>query len=175
MAVPPFHAFFRPVLETLAKAGMMSWDDLWSQAPSRLDVTEADLAEMIPSGSQTRVDSRLHWSCYYLKRAGLIRDDDGSAAITDEGRALLARRDGPIGVPDLREYPSFVEFEGGSQGGRGEFNMADGTWTLRADVQEKIRAKAERSIPDQAVREAALRLLAFAIENADEERSDAWC
>lgn len=65
---------------------------------------------------------------------------DMSGSMTDEGRALLSRRDGPIGVPDLREYPSFVEFERGSQGGRGEFNMADGTWTLRADAQEMCQA-----------------------------------
>jgi hypothetical protein len=33
----------------------------------------------------------------------------------------------------------------------------------------------EASIPDEPTRLAALHFLAAAIENADEERSDAWC
>ena len=33
----------------------------------------------------------------------------------------------------------------------------------------------ELSIPNEAIRRAALHFLASAIENADEERSDAWC
>jgi hypothetical protein len=39
----------------------------------------------------------------------------------------------------------------------------------------RIREKLERSIPNEETRRAALALLAFAIENADEERADAWC
>jgi hypothetical protein len=48
------------------------------------------------------------------------------------------------------------------------------TQPLRADVESRIRSKVERAIPDEPTRFAALRFLAHAIENADEERSDAW-
>lgn len=41
-------------------------------------------------------------------------------------------------------------------------------------VQARIQAKVEKSIPDAKQRKAALELLAYAIENADSERSDAW-
>ena len=44
----------------------------------------------------------------------------------------------------------------------------------RAEVEARIRSKVERAIPDEPARLDALRFLAYAIENADEERSDAW-
>ncbi len=54
------------------------------------------------------------------------------------------------------------------------FNAADGAWNLRAGVEERVRETLERSIPNEAIRRAALHLLALAIDNADEERGDAW-
>ncbi len=54
------------------------------------------------------------------------------------------------------------------------FNTADGTWNQRASVEERIRTMMELSIPNEALRVAALGLLASAIEAADEEGSNAW-
>jgi hypothetical protein len=55
------------------------------------------------------------------------------------------------------------------------FNTADGTWNQRAGVEERIRETMELSIPNEAIRRAALHFLALAIDNADEERGNAWC
>jgi hypothetical protein len=41
-------------------------------------------------------------------------------------------------------------------------------------VGERIRKRVEASLPDEGERRAALELLAYAIEEADDERSDAW-
>ena len=54
------------------------------------------------------------------------------------------------------------------------FDHGARAWTPREGVEERIREKLERSIPNEETRRSALDLLAFAIENADEERSDAW-
>ena len=55
------------------------------------------------------------------------------------------------------------------------FNTADGTWNQRAGVADRIRTTIELSIPNEAIRRAALDFLASAIEAADEERNNAWC
>lgn len=39
---------------------------------------------------------------------------------------------------------------------------------------DRIRAKIERVVPDENERVAALRVLAFAVENADDERPNGW-
>jgi hypothetical protein len=49
------------------------------------------------------------------------------------------------------------------------------TWPVDPARVAEIRAKIERAIPDENTRLAVLRFFAYAIENADEERSDAWC
>jgi hypothetical protein len=55
------------------------------------------------------------------------------------------------------------------------FNTADGTWNHRAGVEERVRETMELSIPNEAMRRAALDFLALAIDTADEERGNAWC
>ena len=49
------------------------------------------------------------------------------------------------------------------------------TWPVDPARVAEIRDKIERAIPDENTRLSVLRFLAYAIENADEERSDAWC
>ena len=50
--------------------------------------------------------------------------------------------------------------------------VVDGQWQLRADVSARIKNKIETALPEEAPRAAVLTFLAFAIENADEEREN---
>ena len=52
--------------------------------------------------------------------------------------------------------------------------FVNGTWQLRDDAIAKVRAKIEKLLPDSQHRADVLGFLAFAIENADSEREDAW-
>jgi hypothetical protein len=76
-------------------------------------------------------------------------------------------------------FPEVVEFRKARPKTEGEDApadfSADGTWNQREGVEERVRQMMEISIPDDPIRRSALRFLAAAIENADEERSDAWC
>jgi hypothetical protein len=54
------------------------------------------------------------------------------------------------------------------------FNTTDRTWSQRPGVVDRIREKLELSIAHDAARRDALHFLGKGIENADEERSDAW-
>jgi hypothetical protein len=54
------------------------------------------------------------------------------------------------------------------------FNTATGAWNPRAGIEDRIRETVQRSVPNVTRRIEALNLLAFAIENADEERGNAW-
>ena len=99
---------------------------------------------------------------------------------TDRGREVLAGRPATIDVAFLvSRFEEMQEFRGAraASGGADEeppatFDDAAGAWAPREGVEERIREKLERSIPNEATRRSALELLAFAIENADEERSD---
>ncbi len=54
------------------------------------------------------------------------------------------------------------------------FDPIGRTWRRRPRVEERIRRKLQIAIPSDEVRGAALAVLGWAIEAADEDRSDAW-
>ncbi len=185
MAVPDFQSLMLPVL--CATAEETSSADLRSRVASELRLTDADLAEMLPSGRQTTFTNRTAWANVFLQRAGLIeRLSRGVYRITDEGRKVLAERPERIDLRLLKRYPSYVEWRQRSASGRAIaggaaneeppaiFNAADGTWNQRAGVEERVRKTLELPIPNETIRREALRFLASAIEIADEGRSNAW-
>jgi len=54
------------------------------------------------------------------------------------------------------------------------FDPVSGTWQRRLAIEERLRRKLKLSTPSDQLRRAALEVLGWAIEAADEDRSDAW-
>ena len=77
----------------------------------RLNLSEADLEELVPSGQQTRFYNRVTWAKTYLKKAGLVTyPSRGHFVATDRGREFLEVHDGPIRPKDLRQFSEFEAF-----------------------------------------------------------------
>ena len=111
MAVPDFQSFFRPMLEALSDGASRSLSVMREQLRTTMAISEADLQEMLPSGVRTRFADRVYWANTHLYQAGLIRRPaSGVLAITDRGRAFLAKHQGKILVSDLMQFPEFVTF-----------------------------------------------------------------
>ncbi len=110
MAVPTYDQFIEPVLRYLAAhpEGAVA-RDVHDAAADVLDVSEADRAEMLPSGTQLVYKNRVGWAHDRLKRAGLSTSRRrGYWQLTQAGAELAARH--PTGLPDdvveslLREF-----------------------------------------------------------------------
>jgi restriction system protein len=71
MAVPDFQSLMLPVLRAAAE-GDIAAADLRSRIAADLQLTEADLSEMLPSGRQTTFANRTAWANVFLQRAGLL-------------------------------------------------------------------------------------------------------
>jgi hypothetical protein len=119
----------------------------------------------------------------YLKKAGLLQAvGPGRFQLTDRGRDVLTTRPAAIDIAFLENrFPEFSEFrksrsrrEAADEEPAAIFNAVDRTWNQRAGVEERVRETLELSVPNEAIRREALRFLALAIEDADEERSSAW-
>src|SRR5688572_4293451 len=143
-------------------------------------LSAADRAELLSSG-QTRLYNRVGWASTYLRKAGVLRGvGPGRFELTERGRELLASKPDVLDVALLESrYPEMSEFskarpQGDTDEPAATFNASSGTWSHRAGVEVRIREKFEATIPAIETRTSALKFLAFAIENADEERSDAW-
>ena len=119
MAVPKFFEFFGAFLKALSDGEIHSMKEVRLYIASDMKISDADLAEMLPSKRQTTFANRVAWARTYLDRAGLIiTPSRAHYCITEEGRKALASGE-KIDLKYLEKYPAFKEFhtasyEGGS-------------------------------------------------------------
>ncbi|MEP7272413.1 MAG: DUF262 domain-containing protein [Acidobacteriota bacterium] len=183
MAVPDFQSLMLPLLRLTGDAEVHTLAEAVDRLAQEFQLSENDRRELVPSGTDVRFNNRLRWAAMYLKKSGLLRAvARGRFQLTDRGREVLANPPASIDISFLESrFPELLQFrKGGSkrkvagEEASSTFTSGEGIWNKRAGVEERVRGKMERSIPNPAVRFAALRFLAVAIENADEERSGAW-
>ena len=105
MAVPKANQFYRAVLEVTSKgATSLSVKEIIEQITARFSLTEDDSADMVPSGTQTRVENRTYWAISKLKNAGLlVQPARGQSQITPQGRDFLANHKGDIENSELHQ------------------------------------------------------------------------
>jgi restriction system protein len=97
MAVPDFQSFFKPLLELAADGKEHSVREAREIIAKNMTLSEADLSELLPSGTQTKFDNRVAWGKSYFVQAKVLESTRrGYFRITDRGRELLAK-----GHPEL--------------------------------------------------------------------------
>lgn len=118
MSVPDYQTLMLPLLKRVAAAGApVSIMEVQPLVASDLALSEAQLAERLPSGRQGVFHNRLHWAKQYMTRAGLLASTKrGQFEATDEGRALLAKGLPHLNNEVLNQYPAFVAWRLGSPG-----------------------------------------------------------
>ena len=72
MAVPKFFEFFEAFLRALQDGELHTSKEVRKIVAEDLQLSAADLAELIPSGRQTTYVNRINWARTYLNKAGLI-------------------------------------------------------------------------------------------------------
>ena len=182
MAVPDFQTLMLPLLKLTSDSQQHTLAETVERLAQEFQLSNDDRTQVLRSG-QTRIYNRVGWTATYLKKAGLLTAvGPGRFQLTDRGREVLASQPAAIDVAFLESrFPEFSEFrkarskpEVADEEPPPIFNAANGTWNRRAGVEERVRKTLEQSIPKEAIRREALYFLAWAIENADEERGNAW-
>ena len=110
MAVPKFFDFFEAFLKAVSDGELHSAKDVRNNIANSMKLTEEDLAEMLPSGSQRTFDNRVACARTYLDKAGLIETPmRGKYHITEEGiRALTSNE--KIDLAYLEKSEKFKDF-----------------------------------------------------------------
>ena len=112
MAVPDFEMFMLPVLKYLGDKAEHNRQDVVSQVVEQMNLSETDLAELLPSGRQRTADNRIGWAITYLMKAGLIdRPSRGLYRITDRGLDVLREVPASVDSKYLNRFPEFVTFK----------------------------------------------------------------
>lgn len=115
MAVPDFQSIMRPLLEHLADGAIHSNRETNETLAERFQLTEEELAEMLPSGYARLFENRIGWAKTHLKGAGLI-EAPSRARYRITSRGLAALEHGQlINMAYLRQFDEYREFQSGAR------------------------------------------------------------
>jgi len=111
MAIPDFQSLMLPVL-LQSSNGEVRIGDVVNQLALDLGLSEAELAELLPSGKQTTFANRVHWAKSFLKQAGLVEATRRAYfKITNQGKDVLKSGVDRIDVNYLKRFSNFVDFQ----------------------------------------------------------------
>ncbi len=112
MAVPRPDDLHRPVLKIASDAARpLSRREFVEILKDYLHLTQSDLQEMVPSGTQSRIKNRTDWAITHLKKAGLLNNPQPNQwEITPEGGKFLDDHQGIIRAVDLQKmWPDYQD------------------------------------------------------------------
>lgn len=111
MPVPDFQSLMLPVLKGVAAKAPVPAPDLRIYVAEQLELTDGDLAELLPSGRQTTFANRTAWANIFLQRAGLIKVvRRGVYELTPAGATVLEQQPAHIDMKFLERFPSYTEW-----------------------------------------------------------------
>jgi restriction system protein len=111
MPIPRFHEIFLPLLRRAADGRDWTLAALRGPIADDFALTDAERAELLPGGTQTRFVNRLCWAKIHLERAGLLtRVRRGVFSISEAGRQVLAENPANLDVAFLDRYEPYREF-----------------------------------------------------------------
>ena len=118
MAISDYQALMLPLPKRLADGKEHELPKLVDELGSEFGLTEEELSERLPSGTQKVFTNRVGWARTYLKKAALLDSPKrGFQQITDRGRTVLEQNPQRIDNKFLGRFPEFVAFIDGSTGG----------------------------------------------------------
>lgn len=145
MGVPDFQSLMLPLLRVAADGEEHSLAETRPLLAAEFGLSEADQAELLPSGRQPRFANRVAWAKVYLQQAGLLLSPRrGHFQISDTGRALLKTPPARIHITFLEQYPDFAKFR-----------------SRKGDVGEEpatAATEAESETPEEALEAAHLKM-----------------
>src|SRR5437763_266684 len=111
MPVPGFESFMLPLLRVLDDGADHGIVEVRERIAREMSVSDADRAELLPSGKQPIFDNRLGWAKTYLEKAGLLMTvKRGVYRISDPGKRLLAQKPAALNKRMLLDFDSFRTF-----------------------------------------------------------------
>jgi len=156
LSVPDFQSFFKPLLEFALDGKEHSLREAREALAENLRLTDDDLSELLPSGTQGKFDNRVAWAKSYLVHAkALDGTKRGYFKITDRGRDLLNQGHERISIKVLDQYPEFVEFhKSNRQSDSTDVGIVDTNSTpeeMLQDAYQSIRSDLANELLDKVI------------------------
>jgi restriction system protein len=116
MSIPDYQTVMLPLLNELTDGKEHSLQDVIEALAGAFNLSASERQELLPSGGQFIFHNRVGWARTYLKKAGLLcTPRRGIMQLTDRGRQVLSGRPKRVDAKFLRQFPEFLEFQGGRE------------------------------------------------------------
>ena len=152
MAVPTYDRFIEPILRILAEnpEGLPA-KQVHDEAASRLKLSEAEMAELLPSGVQQVYKNRAGWAHDRLKRAGLSDSPRrGFWRLTESGFAYVKNHPTPLSIEQTEKItlvnPDISLKKGQSQAVASEVSKAENSMLSPDDRLESALKEIKESM-----------------------------
>jgi restriction system protein len=111
MTIPDYQSLMLPVLRLASDQQEHKFREAVESLAEIFSLSDEEINELLPSGSQAVFTNRVGWARSYLKQAKLLESPKrGHFKITELGSKLLAEMPAKISVSLLERYPEFMEF-----------------------------------------------------------------
>ena len=111
--IPDFQSIMLPFMQAISDGAEHTTNEINQKLAEYFNLTEQELNEYLPSGSQKTFPNRVAWAKSYLKMAGLIENTKRSSfKITDAGENFLVENPNEINLKVLKALPVFQERTG---------------------------------------------------------------
>lgn len=112
MAIPDYQTCMLPFLRFLGDGKEHSLREAEESLGETFNLSDAERAELLPSGQQGIFKNRIGWARTYLKKACLVEAPKrGVFKITDRGLKILSANPARIDGKFLEQFPEFMEFK----------------------------------------------------------------
>lgn len=146
MPIPDFQSFFRPLLEFASDNNEHSVKDARKVLSKVFELTEEELNQKLPSGTQKTFDNRVAWAKSYLIQANaLVSTKRAHFKITDRGHLLLSKNADRIDVRVLNQFEEFKEFHT-SKKSEEIVTSTSSSKEIREETPEELLEEAYRDI-----------------------------
>lgn len=144
MAIPDFQTIMLPLLKYSASCDEHSLSDATEYLADEFSLSDEELNELLPSGTQPMFYNRVGWARTYLKQAGLLTPTRRNyLRISERGRDVLNENPQKINMKYLQQFPEYLEFRD----------------RKRKPKQEDEKTEDEDDLsPEESLEEAYLRL-----------------
>ncbi len=113
MPIPDYQSAMLPILQLTADGADHTLAEGVDTIAGAFNVTDKEKAELLPSGSQRVVYSRVGWAKTYLLKAGLLEARGrGKFRITERGQAVLRGKPSRVDGDFLKQFPEYQAFVG---------------------------------------------------------------
>lgn len=111
MSIPDFQSVMLPLLRFAADQQEHSTREAIDALAQEFHLTDEELAQLLPSGTQGIFYNRVYWAKSHLKMAGLIESTKRAYfIITPAGIALLKQQPASINLKILKEIPDYRDY-----------------------------------------------------------------